>query len=106
VQPAEQVDDLAAGQAGPQRHVAGHVGQPPVQRGGIPPRVAAEQPDGSGAGPQQAEQHPDRGRLARAVRPEKAVHLARPDGQIQPVERAGVAERLGQAGYLDRVAHG
>jgi len=34
----QQVDDLAAGQARPQGHVAGHVGQPAVQRGGGPPR--------------------------------------------------------------------
>ena len=37
--------DLAAGEVGPQVHVAGHVGEPPVQRGRVAPRVAAEQPD-------------------------------------------------------------
>ena len=36
--------DLAAGEVGPQRDVAGHVGEPPVQGGGVAPRVAAEQP--------------------------------------------------------------
>ena len=42
-QPAEQVDDLAAGQVRPEVDVAGHVGEPPVQRGGVAPGVAAEQ---------------------------------------------------------------
>ncbi len=68
-QPAEQVDDLAAGQAGPQRHVAGHVGQPPVQRHRLAPGVAAQQPGRAAARPEHAEQDPDGGGLARAVRP-------------------------------------
>ena len=42
-QPAEQVDDLAAGEVGPQGDVAGHVGQPAVQGDGVAPGVAAEQ---------------------------------------------------------------
>ena len=42
-QPAEQVDRLAAAEVGPQRHVARHVGEPPVQRGRVAPRVAAQQ---------------------------------------------------------------
>lgn len=47
-QPAEQVDHLTAGQVGPQGDVAGHVGQPTVQRCGVPPGVAAEHGGGSG----------------------------------------------------------
>ena len=43
-QPAEQIDDLAAAQLRPERHVAGHVREPPVQRDRVAPRVAAEQP--------------------------------------------------------------
>ena len=42
-QPAEQVDDLATGQVGPEGHVAGDVGEPAVQRHGLPPRIAAQQ---------------------------------------------------------------
>ena len=73
---AEQVDGLAAGQVGPQVDVARDVGEPAVQLGGVPPRVAAEQPGAAAVGVQQPEQHPDRGRLAGAVRAEEAVHLA------------------------------
>ena len=43
-QPPEQVDRLAAAQVRPQRDVAGHVGEPAVQRGRVAPRVAAQQP--------------------------------------------------------------
>ena len=41
----EQVDHLAAGEVRPQRDVARHVRQPPVQRDRVAPGVAAEQPD-------------------------------------------------------------
>ena len=85
-QPAEQVDDLAAGQVRPQGHVAGHVGEPAVQLHRLPPRVAAEQHGAAAVGPQEPEQHPDRGRLAAAVRAEKPVYLARGYGEVQPVE--------------------
>ena len=88
-QPAEQVDHLAAGQVRPQRHVAGHVRQPAVQRRSRPPRVAAEQPDGAGVGAQQPEQDPERRGLAGAVRAEEAVHLAGADVQVEPVQRPG-----------------
>ena len=68
--------DLSAGQVGPQVHVAGHVGEPSVQatasRHGSPPSSRT-----AGVGAQQPEQHADRGGLARAVRAEEAVHLAR-----------------------------
>jgi hypothetical protein len=71
----EQVDDLPAGQPWPQRHVAWHVGEPAVQRGGVPPRVAAEQRDLAAVAAQQAEEDADGGGLARAVRAEEGVHL-------------------------------
>ena len=63
-QPPEQVDDLAAGQRRPERDIARDVGEPAVQFGGLAPGIAAEQPRGAAAGPQQAEQNPDRRRLA------------------------------------------
>ena len=61
--------DLAAGELGPQVHVAGHVGEPAVQRDRVAPRVAAEQrrPRPPSAA-QQPEQHPDGRGLAGAVR--------------------------------------
>ena len=104
-QPAEQVDDLAAGERRPQVDVAGHVGQPAVQRRRVAPRVAAEQPHRAGVRPQQAEQHPDRGRLAGAVGPQEAVHLAGADLEVQPVEGDGAAEGLAEPGDLDRCGH-
>ena len=93
-QAAEQVDRLAAGEVGPQVDVAGHVGEPAVELDGVGPRVAAQQADLAGVGAQEAEQDADGGRLAGAVGTEEAVHLARLDGQVEPVERAHVAEGL------------
>ena len=76
-QPAEQVDGLAAGQVRPERDVAGDVREPAVQRTasrhGSPPSSRTV----AGVGAEQPEQDPDGGRLARAVRAEEAVHLAR-----------------------------
>ena len=72
-----------------------------ASRQGSPPSSR----DGAGVGPQQAEQDADGGRLARAVRAEEAVHLARTDGQVEPVERLGVPVPLGQAGHGDRIGH-
>ena len=93
-QAAQQVDRLAAGQVGPQVHVARHVGEPPVQRHAVAPGVAAQEPRLAGVGAQQAEQDADRRRLAGAVGAEEAVHLAGLDGQVQPVERARGTEGL------------
>ena len=101
-QPAEQVDGLAAGEVGPQVHVAGHVGQPAVQLGGLAPRVAAEQPDLARVLAQQAEQHPDGRGLAGAVGAEEAVHLARATVRSSPSRARTLPKRLDQAADLDR----
>src|SRR4029077_1747213 len=85
--------------------VPGHVGEPGVQRGGVPPRVAAEQAGLAAVLAQQAEQDTDGGGLARPVRAEEGVHLAGPDGQVKAVECGGPAERLAQRAHLDRVRH-
>ena len=42
-QPGQEVDGLQAGKVGPQRHIAGHVGDPPVQRHRVVPGITAEQ---------------------------------------------------------------
>ena len=97
-QPAQQVDDLAPGEGRPQVHLARHVREPSVQPHSIDPGVAAEEPDGAAVGADQAEQDPDRGRLARPVRSEVAVHLASGDLQVEPVERTRSAEGLLQSG--------
>jgi hypothetical protein len=104
-QPAQQVDDLAAGQGRPQGHVPGHIGQPAVQGDGVTPGVAAEQLGGAGVGPQQPQQDPDGGGLAGAVGAEEPVHLAGPDLQLQPVKGAGGAEGLDQPRDRDGGCH-
>src|SRR5439155_19012211 len=101
----EQVDDLAAGQVGPQRHVAWHVSESAMQFGGVAPRVTVEEAGGARVGTQQPQEYPDRGGLAGSVGPEEAVHFAGADGQIETVERAGPPERLVQAGHRDCVSH-
>ena len=65
-QTGQKVDRLKTCEVGPQRHIAGHVGDPPVQCDRVAPGIAAEQSDGAAVGAQQAEQHPDGGGLARA----------------------------------------
>ena len=104
-EPAEQVDDLAAAQLRPQRHLARHVREPPVQGDRVAPRVAAEQPDGAGVGAEHPEQDADRRGLARSVRAEEAVDLAGADLEIEPVERPGGAEGLDESRDLDRLRH-
>ena len=59
----------------------------------------------AGARPVQAEQQPDRRRLAGAVRAEVAVDLARADGQVERVERERLAVALGQPLGADRRRH-
>src|SRR3954451_15196148 len=100
-QAPEQVDHLAAGQVRPQRHVAGDVRDAPVQGGDVAPRVAAEQARGAAVGAIEAEQNPDRGRLAGAVRPEKSMDLALGHRQIEAVQRARGAEGLDEVADLD-----
>ncbi len=104
-EPAEQVDDLAAGQVGPQRDVAGHVREAAVQFRGVAPRVAAEQPGGAGVGAQQPEQDPDGGGLPGAVGPEEAVHLPGPTDRSSPSSARVRPERLDQCVYADRLGH-
>ena len=106
-QPAEQVDDLAAGEVGPERDVAGHVGEPAVQLVGVAPRVAAEEGGAAAVGAQQAEQDADGGGLPGAVGAEEAVDLARRAPSRSRPSRATVRpKRLVQAGGPDRRAHG
>src|SRR3954471_1735117 len=100
-QAPEQVDHLAAGQVRPQRHVAGDVRDAPVQGGDVAPRVAAEQARGAAVGAIEAEQNPDRGRLAGAVRAEKSMDLALGHRQIEGVQRARGAEGLDEVVDLD-----
>ena len=76
---AQQVDHLTPGEVGPQVHLAGHIRKTPVQSDRVAPWVTAEQVDVTAVGAEQPQQDADGGRLAGAVRPQEAVHLARLD---------------------------
>jgi hypothetical protein len=62
-----------------------------MQRGGVPPRVTAEELGAPGVGAQQSEQDPQRGRLPCPVRTQEPVDLALGDPKVEPVERPGSA---------------
>jgi hypothetical protein len=66
----------------------------------------AEQGRAARSGPHQPQQHAQRRRLAGAVGPEEADHLAPLDGQVQPVDGDVVAVALREAGGLDHGGHG
>ena len=78
-----------------------------MQRGGVAPRVAAQQPVTVPASAlSRPEQDAQRGGLPGAVGPEEPVHLAGGDRQVESVEGAYRSERLDQAGDGDGVSHG
>jgi hypothetical protein len=114
---------LHAGHAGQQRQVAaaGEVGEelrrldnrpdPPDHLGQLAGHFVAEHPHRAGVGTDQAEQRPDRRRLAGSVGPEEPVHLALLDDQVQavdghPAPAAAGTESLVQTGDLDCRGHG
>ena len=82
-QPTEQIDHLPSRQVRPQTDLAGHVGQPAMQRDSVAPRVASKQCDLPGVRAEQPQQQTDGRRLARAVRPEKSVDLASLDSEVR-----------------------
>ena len=104
VRRTDHVEALAAGQAGPQRDLPGDVGQAPVERGGLPPGVGAEQFDVAAGGPDQPEQDADGGGLAGPVGTEEAMNLARMHREVQAVEGADLPERLGEFPDVDDVS--
>ena len=71
-------------------------------------RVVAEHRDVALAAVAVALEDLDRRRLARAVGPEQAEHLAAPDREVDPADRLQIAVALAQAADLDRqlVVHG
>src|SRR5213079_1737140 len=64
--------------------------------------VAPEEADRARGGPDEAEHHPQRGRLARAVRSQVAEDVARLDREIDVVDRDDVPIPLDEAADLDR----
>ena len=103
---AEEVDGLAAGESRPEAHLARHVGEAAVEGDDVAPRVPAEHLHVAGVRAQQAEQHPDRGGLAGAVRAEEAVHLTAFHLQVQAVEGGEPPVRLDQSLHADDRFHG
>ena len=100
-EPGEEVDHLAAGQVRPQRDLAGHVGQPLVQRRRLAPGVAAEQV----TWPRSARSRPSRIRSSWTCptrSAEEAVHLPGPDLEVQAVEGDRRTEGLDQTRDRDR----
>jgi hypothetical protein len=63
-------------------------------------RVDAEHRDRAGVRPQQPDHHPQGRGLAGAVGTEQRVELARPHGQVEPID-GGTLEALGQAADLE-----
>jgi hypothetical protein len=101
-QPAEQDQVLAAGQVLVDRgELAGQADQRPdgVR---LLDDVVAEHAGRAGVGPDQRREDADGGGLACAVRAQHAVDRSRPDGEVDPVDRARLAERLGEARGFDR----
>ena len=65
------------------------------------PGVAAQEPCLPRVLADKAEQYAQRRRLARAVGSQEAVHLTTLYREVQPVQRAGLAEGLDQARHQD-----
>ena len=105
---------LAAGDPPLQEQFAGQIADPAAQRGAGGPGVLAEHRRRSGGGPDDVQQAPHDGRLARAVGPDHAKDGALFDTETDAVQHFPVAELLGQgvdrdglAGGVDRVwGHG
>src|SRR5699024_6424421 len=100
--PAKEIQDLAAGQAGPQGDVTRDVGQSVVEVGRLAPRVTTEQANGAGIVSHEAEQDTQRGGLSGTVGPEEAVHLSRVHVQVQPAQGGRGTEAFDESGDLYR----
>jgi hypothetical protein len=101
----EELERLGAGQRRPQVRLGGHERHPPVRLNRVAPCIDPVELRPSGARAEQAEQQPDRGRLARSVRAEVPVHLAGLDRQIEQIQRNRVAVPLRQPLGPDRDRH-
>lgn len=67
----------------------------------VSPWVSAEHACAAGIRPDEAEQHAERRRLSRSIRPEKPVHSLCGNDEIEPVEGESLAESLHETGGLD-----
>jgi hypothetical protein len=102
VEPAEQDEVLAAAENLVDGRLLAAEADPPPDLVGGASHVGAGHHRPAAVGSQEGGEHPDRGRLAGAVRAEQAADGAGGDRQVEPVERPGVAEALVEALGLDR----
>jgi hypothetical protein len=99
--PQQQVDHLTAAEVGPQAHVSRDVRQAAMQVGRASPGILVEKAHLPGVLADQTQQDPQGGGLAGAVGAEEPVHLARPDREVEAVQRPGGAEGLDQTVDVD-----
>ncbi len=96
-----QLQVLAAGHVGIEARRLDEAGDAVQRPRAVHLWIAPEQPGDAGGRPDQAQQHPQRRRLARAVGAEVAVDVAGPDGQVDGVHGQPLAVALCQAAHLD-----
>ncbi len=88
-----------------QLHVEGvllrHHAEPGADRRAVPDRIAAEDAQFPAGRRRHAADHPHRGGLTRAVRPQEPEGLAAVQVEVDPVDRGEAAEPLGQAAGPD-----
>ena len=101
VQPGQELEGLCSGQGRPQERLPRDVGNPAMGGHRILPGVDPEQLSPTGGGAMEAEEEPNRRRLASSVRSQVPVHLPRGDGQIEGIERQRVAVAFGEAPGAD-----
>ncbi len=89
-----------AGEVGHERRVLDHRADPPQLRAARPDRFA-EQPRLAAVGMDEADEHPQRGRLARTVRTEQTADLAGADREVEMVDGEHGAVPLGEVADLD-----
>ena len=100
--PAVDEQVLPDGQLDVQRVVLRHHSEPGPDRRAVPDRVGAEDGQLTAGRRRDTSDHPHRGRLARAVWPEKAERFAPVQVEIDPVNRREAPESLGQAARADQ----
>ena len=78
-----------------------HVADPALDRERLARRIEAEHTDLAAGNIGQAEQHQDRGGLARTIRTEETEYLPAPDVERDVIDCDGLAVFLGEAGGLN-----
>ena len=102
VDPGDELEVLGDREVLVQAELLRHVPDAPLDLGRGGADVEAERRAGALVGCQQPAQHPDRGRLAAAVRAEKAHDPAPGHREIDVVHDCTPAIALGKAAHLDR----